>query len=180
MMDVIGIYTDKAHVDVGVERLLESGFTKDEISVLLIDPPTDIDLVHQGHSTAAVTSGMALGGTLGFVAGFAAMAIPGLESVRAAGPFLGAIAGTGVGGTIGGLISQFYGIGVPAQTVEEYEAEVASGKVLVTVHCETAEKLNLAKEVLLTTEARNVSQTDKAPDPDHSHETVPEGESPAE
>lgn len=163
MTDVLGIYNDKAHVDVGVEQLLESGFTKDEISVLLVDPPTDIDIVHEGHSTAAVTSGMALGGTLGFMAGFAAMAIPGLEAVRAAGPFLGAIAGFGVGGTVGGILSRMYGIGVPAQTVEEYEAEIASGKVLLTVHCSTPEKLDLAKQVLLSTDAKSVSETENPP-----------------
>ena len=49
-----------------------------------------------------MAAGGALGGTLGLLAGVGALAIPGLGPFIAAGPIMGALAGLGVGGAVGG------------------------------------------------------------------------------
>jgi hypothetical protein len=162
MTDIFGIYRDKEHVDLALERLIERSFTKDEISVVLVTAPTESDIAHSGHSTAVVTSGMALGGTLGLLAGFAAVAIPGLGPIRAAGPFLGMIAGAGIGGTVGGLIDFLYQVGLPRASVGQYEGALTAGQVVLTIHCDSDEKIAEAMSVVEETGAADVTQAERA------------------
>ena len=51
-----------------------------------------------------------------------------------------ALAGMGAGGSIGGLMGNLYGIGVPDTTVGEYERDIEEGKILAPVHCDRKEK----------------------------------------
>ena len=56
----------------------------------------------EGAATGA-GSGALVGGTLGWLVGIGALAIPGLGPFIAAGPILAALSGAAVGGTVGGL-----------------------------------------------------------------------------
>ena len=53
-----------------------------------------------------------IGGTLGWLAGIGALAIPGLGFI-AAGPIIGAVGGIGTGGLIGGIAGALIGMGIP-------------------------------------------------------------------
>ena len=49
-----------------------------------------------------------LGGTLGWLIGIGALTIPGLGPFVAAGPIMAALAGVGVGGTVGGFAGALF------------------------------------------------------------------------
>jgi len=63
-------------------------------------------------------TGAMVGGTLGWLAGIGALAIPGLGPFLAAGPIVGALAGAGAGGVVCGVVGALIGMGIP-----EYEAK---------------------------------------------------------
>ena len=80
------------------------------------------DFVH------AVERGLALGGGTGVLAGVAAIAIPGM--VLGGGAVLGiALAGAGMGAWLSGMI----GMDVPNTRLEEFEAAIEAGQVLMMV-----------------------------------------------
>src|SRR5262245_49423719 len=106
---VFGIYPDRAHVENAVDSLRNAGFRNTDISVLFPENVGTKDFAHQegtnapeGVATGAPT-GAVIGGTLGWLAGIGAIAIPGLGPFIAAGPIMATLAGAGVGGAIGGI-----------------------------------------------------------------------------
>lgn len=160
---VYGIFYDSDLAKSSVEQLRASHFAEDDVSVK--DPQIlgTKDISHDrdsnaGSSTAVVTSSVAIGGTLGLAVGVGALAIPGVGPLLAAGPFLGALAGMGAGGAVGGAIDA-----VDSATVDpgarRYEGHIQEGGILVTVHCIDEAAVTLATEVLQRSGAQAISQS---------------------
>jgi hypothetical protein len=61
------------------------------------------------------------------VGGIGALAIPGLGPFIAAGPIMAALAGMGVGGTVGGITGPLIGWGIPEHKAKHYEVRVKEG-----------------------------------------------------
>ena len=118
-----------------------------------------------------VTTGGAVGGALGLLAGIGALAIPGVGPFIAAGPIMGALAGLGVGGAVGGLIGALVGMGIPEYEAKRYEGRVKDGGVLLSVHCDTSEEISKAKELLKQTGAEDISSTGEKAASSHAVET---------
>src|ERR1700686_1356732 len=160
---VFGIYRDRTHAEEAADALRWAGFRNGDISALLPDNVGTKDLAHQKNTKApegAVTggaSGGVLGGALGWLAGIGVLAIPGLGPFIAAGPIMGALAGAGAGGAIGGIVGALVGMGIPEYEAKRYEGHVKNGGVLLSVHCETSEKIDRAKEVFEQTGAEDIS-----------------------
>src|ERR1700676_890402 len=121
---VFGLYTTRKQVETAVDELKAQGFRNTDVSVLLPENVGTKDFAHEkgtkapeGIATGA-TSGALVGGTLGWLAGIGALAIPGVGPLIAAGPIIGALTGIGVGGTVGGMTGALIGLGIP-----EYEAK---------------------------------------------------------
>ena len=137
-----------------VDHLHAAGFSHEDVSVLMADKQGSKDFAAEKNTkapegtTAGVLGGGALGGTLGLLAGLGALAIPGVGPLIAAGPIMGALAGLGIGGTVGGLIGALVGMGIPEYEAKRYEGHVNAGGILVSVHCESSEEIDRAKEVL--------------------------------
>lgn len=165
---VFGIYQTRAHAERGVDRLLASGFSNDDISVLLPDSQSSKEFAHEKSTkapegtTAGVTTGGAIGGTLGLLAGIGALAIPGVGPFIAAGPIMGALAGLGVGGAVGGLIGALIGMGIPEYEAKRYEGRIKEGGVLLSVHCDTSDEVNRAQDLLKQTDALDISSSGEA------------------
>ena len=165
---VFGIYNTRGHAERAVDRLLASGFSNDDISVLLPDAQGSKDFAHEKATkapegaTAGVTTGGVVGGTLGLLAGIGALAIPGVGPFIAAGPIMGALAGLGVGGAVGGLIGALVGMGIPEYEAKRYEGRIKEGGVLLSVHCDTSDQITRAKELLKQTGAEDISSTGEA------------------
>ena len=165
---VFGIYHTRNQAEQSVDRLLASGYTNDDISVLLPDNEGSKDFAHEKSTkapegtTAGVTTGGVIGGTLGLLAGIGMLAIPGVGPFIAAGPIMGALAGLGVGGAVGGLIGALVGMGIPEYEAKRYERRIKEGGVLLSVHCDTAGEITRAKELLKETGAQDISSSGEA------------------
>src|SRR6202522_3660725 len=165
---VFGIYQTEKQAERTVDDLLEAGFSNDDISVLLPDSKGTKDFAHQKSTkapegaAAGVTTGGVIGGTLGLLAGIGALAIPGVGPFIAAGPIMGALAGLGVGGAVGGLIGALVGMGIPEYEAKRYEGHIKAGGVLLSVHCDTSEKIARAKDLLKHTGAQDIASSGEA------------------
>ncbi len=165
---VFGIYKNSGQAEHAVDRLLVSGFTNDDISVLLPDNKSTKDFAHEKNTKApegaatGVATGGVIGGTLGLLAGIGVLAIPGIGPFIAAGPIMGALAGLGVGGAVGGIVGALVGMGIPEFEAKRYEGRIKAGGVLLSAHCGTSGLVTRAKEVLKETGAEDISSTGEA------------------
>ena len=105
---VFGIYPNYASAENGVDALKAASFRNTDISVLFPENVGSKDFAHEKGTkapegaVAGAGTGAVVGGTLGWLAGIGALAIPGLGPFIAAGPIMAALAGVGVGGAVGG------------------------------------------------------------------------------
>jgi hypothetical protein len=160
---VFGIYSTTAETERAVNDLLQSGFSSQDVSVLMPDQQSTREFaVHkdtkapEGVTTGATTGGV-IGGTLGVLVGLGSLAIPGIGPFIAAGPLVAGLAGLGAGGAVGGLIGALVGMGIPEYEAKRYEGRVKDGGVLLSVHCETPGEVLRAKEVLSATGAADIA-----------------------
>ena len=163
-----GIYTSRTGVERAVDALKNAGYRNSDISVLFPENAGTKDFAHEKNTkapegaTAGVTGGAVLGGTLGWLAGIGALAIPGLGPFIAAGPIMAALAGAGVGGAVGGIAGALIGMGIPEYEAKRYEGRVKDGGILLSVHCDDSGWTKKAKEILERTGAEDVSSTGEA------------------
>jgi hypothetical protein len=165
---VFGIFATAAEAERGVDTLIAAGFPSADISVLLPDTRATKDFAHQKDTkapegtTAGVTAGGILGGALGVLAGMGALAIPGIGPFIAAGPIMAGLAGLGVGGAVGGLVGALVGMGIPEYEAKLYEGRVKNGGVLLSVHCDTAEGVRRAKDLLKGSGADDIASSSES------------------
>jgi hypothetical protein len=162
---VFGIYATPGTAEAAVDHLIANGFTNSAISVLLPDDESTRAFAHEkqtkapeGTTTGVVTGGV-IGGTLGLLAGVGALAIPGVGPLIAAGPIMATLAGAGAGGAVGGLVGALVGMGIPEYEAKRYEGAVKNGGTLLSVHCDTSEQVDAAKNALKSTGARDISSS---------------------
>jgi Alternative complex III, ActD subunit len=165
---VFGIYRDRPSVENAVDVLRQENFRNTDISVLFPENQGTKDFAHEKNTKApegAATgagSGAVIGGTLGWLTGIGALAIPGLGPFIAAGPIVAALAGVGVGGAIGGITGALIGMGIPEYEAKRYEGRVKDGGILLSVHCDDSNWTKRAKEILERTGAQDVSSSGEA------------------
>jgi hypothetical protein len=163
-----GIYTNRTAVEHAVDTLKAAGYRNTDISVLFPETTGTKDFAHEKHTKApegAATgagSGVVVGGTLGWLAGIGALAIPGLGPFIAAGPIMAALAGAGIGGTVGGIVGALVGLGIPEYEAKRYEGRIKNGGILLSVHCDNSDWTKKAKQILEDTGAEDVSSTGEA------------------
>jgi hypothetical protein len=162
---VFGIYTTVASADLATDSLVKAGFSAADVSALLPENLGSKPIATEKNSKApegAATgagSGAVLGGTLGLLAGIGALAIPGVGPLIAAGPIMAALAGVGVGGAVGGFTGALIGLGIPEYEAKRYEGRLQKGAILLSVHCDTADEIKRAKEIMKNTGAEDISST---------------------
>lgn len=170
---------NEGHAQRIVTRLQNENFANDQISVLLPGgnrrdlqtPYGNQGPVHarkdtvgienttkapEGATTGALTGGL-LGGSLGLLAGIGSLAIPGVGPFIAAGAIMSALAGSAVGGALGGIVGALVGFGIPEYEAKRLEAGLAQNKVLVSVHAESSEEVERAKEIFESEGAHDIS-----------------------
>jgi hypothetical protein len=163
-----GIYTTRASVENAVDQLQAAGYRNTDISVLFPENAGTKDFAHEKHTkapegaTTGAGTGAVVGGTLGWLAGIGALAIPGLGPFIAAGPIVAALAGAGVVGTVGGIVGALVGLGIPEFEAKRYEGRVKDGGILLSVHCDDSDWTKKAKEILEKTGAEDVTSTGEA------------------
>jgi len=165
---VFGLYRDRASVEGAVDALRQEGFRNTDISVLFPENQGTKDFAHkkstkapEGTATGA-TSGAVVGGTLGWLAGIGALAIPGLGPFIAAGPIVAALAGAGAGGVVGGITGALVGMGIPEYEAKRYEGRIKEGGILLSVHADDSKWVSKAKDILKRTGAEDVASSGEA------------------
>src|SRR5579872_894914 len=165
---VFGIFKTREGAERAVDSLLGAGFRNSDVSVLMPDKQSTKEFASEkntkapeGATTGAVAGG-AIGGTLGLLAGIGALAIPGLGPFIAAGPIIGTLAGAGAGGAVGTLVGALVGMGIPEYEAKRYEGRLKQGGVLLSVHCDTSEEIDRAKDVLKQTGAEDISSSSES------------------
>ena len=98
-----------------------------------------------------------LGGGLGWLVGIGALAIPGVGPFIAAGPIMAALAGAGVGGTMGGITGALVGMGIPEFEAKRYEGMVKDGGILMSIHSQDSSWTKKGMTVLEESGARDIS-----------------------
>ena len=163
-----GIFKTREQLESAVTALKNGGFSQGDISVLMADKSATKEFAHEKNTkapegaTAGAGTGAVLGGTLGWLVGIGALAIPGIGPFVAAGPIMAALAGAGVGGAVGGLSGAIIGFGIPEYEAKRYEGAVKDGGSLLSVHCETPELVKQAKTVLERAGAIDIASSTEA------------------
>lgn len=156
---VVAIYDNFQMANDAVRELVDSGFPRDNISIIANNQrgefgntSSSTTTTRQADNVADETGagagvgagiGAAIGGIGGLLVGLGALTIPGIGPVIAAGPLavaLSTLTGAGVGavagGVTGGLLGALVGLGVPEEEAGYYAEGVRRGGVLVTVQAD--------------------------------------------
>lgn len=155
-----GVFSTLDEADDAVSRLLASGFTKEQITVICSDEVIKAhyrQFEHQEPAGAktdnAVVAGSTIGATIGGLTAVAFGAATGNVPLVIAGA-------TGLlgGGTVGGFVGAMVTRGMEKELANYYDQSVLNGKILVAV------ELNEPKsQVRLAEAARIISETGAEP-----------------
>lgn len=136
---LVGVFSTRADAHNTINQLMEAGFGADNVGFASRESSDDIgdvpveeveDLQEDASSgaVAGVAGGAAVGGLLG--AG-AALLIPGVGPMVAAGILAAGVAG---GAFAGGLYGPFMNMGATEEEAHYYDQEFKAGASIVTVH----------------------------------------------
>ncbi|MHB1296073.1 MAG: hypothetical protein ACYC4R_13875 [Anaerolineae bacterium] len=140
---VIGVYDDRSEAERVVQTLVDEGFSRNDVSLMVRQAGAEADDGQRGRGNKAGEGagigagiGAVLGGAGGLLVGLGLLAIPGIGPVLAAGPLAAALAGAGIGAGAGALVGALVGLGIPEQEAEFYAEAVRRGSTLVAVHAQ--------------------------------------------
>lgn len=166
---VFGIARTRKQAEDIFNKLEMRGFKIDSISALFQDIDHSMkkkslgSMGHEKHtkgSEGAATGTLAggiIGGTIGLLAGIGSLAIPGLGAFIAAGPLMAALSGSAVGGSLGLMVGTLIGLDIPEYEAKRYEDSLKHGNLLISVHCDTAEQIDLAKDIFKMNDIEDIS-----------------------
>ena len=156
---VIALFDQHTQAEAGVRELQEAGFNMKALSIVGKEYHTDENVV--GYYTAGDRmaywgkNGAFWGGFWGLLFGSAFFAIPGIGPILAAGPvvawIVGAVEGAVLVGGLSALGAGLYSIGIPKDSVIQYELAIKTDKFLLLVHG-TASEVEKAREILAGTQ----------------------------
>lgn len=172
---VFCIASTSEQADTIVQHLKDAGFSNNNVSVLFPDKKNTRDFAHEMKTklpeggTIGAGAGGAIGGTLGWLAGIGALAIPGIGPFIAAGPIMAALGGAAIGGAIGGVAGMLVGLGVPELEAKQYEGKINEGNILISVHTDDSESVKLAKDIFQKDGASDISDTNETAVPNKAY-----------
>ena len=162
---VICIAKTEVQAESIIRQLENIGISTTDISVLFPDRSGSRDFAHE-HNTKAPegasiggSAGGVAGGIFGLLAGIGALAIPGFGPFIAAGPIMAALSGAAVGAAIGGIAGALIGMGIPEYEAKQYEAKVAKGNILISVHTRHSDDVHHIKDIMKDAHAEDISVT---------------------
>ena len=165
MTTIMGMFDRLENADRAVIALEEAGFVKDNMLGMVQDrvikeyvaDPEAAETEITGDEV--LTRSMVIGGLAGLLAGAGVSLIPNLGAVLRAGGLtttpLVAVAGAGVGATIGSAVGAFTGLDVTEDEAAIYSEGVKRGHILVGVKAEGAQK-DVAANILKSAGALDV------------------------
>jgi hypothetical protein len=155
---VVALYATHQEAEIGLKELQHAGIDMRALSIIAKDTHTEEHAVGYYNTGDRMKywgkTGALWGGCWGVLFGSAFFAIPGLGPILAAGPVVGwIVAGLEQAVVIGGLSALgagLVGMGIPKDSVVQYEVELKTDKYLLMVNGTPAEVYE-AKIILDTT-----------------------------
>ncbi len=144
---VLAIYKSHTEAETAVKELQQSGFDMKKLSIVGRDYHTDEHVVGYYNTGDRMKHwgklGAFWGGIWGLLFGSAFFLIPGVGPLLIAGPLVGwivsALEGAVIVGGLSALGAGLYGLGIPKDSILQYETAVKSGKFVVIAHGSTEE-----------------------------------------
>ena len=157
---VVAIFESHNQAEDAVRELQKSGFDMKKLSIVGKDYHTDEHVVGYYNTGDRMMYwgklGAFWGGLWGMLFGSAFFFVPGVGPLVVAGPLVtwivGALEGAAVMGGLSALGAALVSIGIPKNSVLQYEANVKAGKFLLILHA-TPEEVERAKDRLDDTQA---------------------------
>jgi len=161
---VVAIYETHSQAEGALKELQKSGFDMRKLSIVAKDYHTEEQVVGYYNAGDRMmrwgSSGAFWGGFWGLLFGSAFFAIPGLGPILVAGPMvawvIGALEGAVVVGGLTTIGAGLYSIGIPKDSVVEYETAIKSDKFLVLAHG-TWQEVESAKAIMHHSHATAIS-----------------------
>jgi uncharacterized membrane protein len=162
---VVAAYDSHDKAEEAVHELEKSGFDMQALSIVGKDFRTEEDVVGYYNTgdrmKAWGKTGAFWGGLWGLLFGSAFFFVPGIGPLFVAGPLVGwivgALEGAVVFGSLSALGAGLYSIGIPKDSVIEYEAQVRAGRFLVIAHG-GHDQLDRMKAALEPTDTQGLSE----------------------
>ena len=161
---VVAVYNSHTEAEASIKELQRSGFEMKKLSIVGKDYHTEEHVV--GYYNAGDRMkvwgklGAFWGGFWGLLFGSAFFMIPGIGPLVVFGPLVGWIVGALEGAVVVGGLSALgaglYSIGIPKDSIMQYETALKSDKFLVIAHG-TAGEVAKVKSILETTGAAQVA-----------------------
>jgi uncharacterized membrane protein len=160
---VVGIYKNHTDAEEAVKRLEKNDFDMKKLSVVGKDYHTEEDVVGYYNTGERMRFwgrlGAFWGGLWGLLFGSAFFVIPGLGHIVVLGPLVSWIVsglqGAAVVGGLSALGAGLYSIGIPKNSILQYETALKADKFLVIAHG-TADEVAKAKDILQATSSEEV------------------------
>ena len=161
---VVAIYETHAGAEAAIKELQRAGVDLHTLSIVGKDTHADEHVVGYYNTGDRMKywgkTGAFWGGFWGLLFGSAFFAIPGIGPILVAGPLVawivGALEGAAVVGGLSAVGAGLYSIGIPKDSVLQYETALKTDKFLLMVHG-TAGQVETAKSILEKTNPANVT-----------------------
>lgn len=152
---MVALYDTHEEAELAVRELQKSGYDMKQLSIVGQDYHTDENVVGYYNMGNRMQKwggiGAFWGGLWGLLFGSAFFIIPGVGPLLIAGPFVaslvGALEGAVAVGGVSVLGAALVSLGVPKDSILEYETEIKAGKFMLLAHG-TAAEIETAKETL--------------------------------
>ena len=136
---LVGVFSSRADAHRAINQLIDAGFGSDNVGFASRESADDVGDVPmeevedlQDDASSGAVAGVAGGGAIGGLLGAgAALLIPGVGPMVAAGILAAGVAG---GAFAGGLYGPFMNMGATEEEAHYYDQEFKSGASIVTVH----------------------------------------------
>jgi uncharacterized membrane protein len=161
---VVAVYETHLGAEEAVKELQRAGVDMRTLSIIGKDSHTDEHVVGYYNTGDRMKywgkTGAFWGGFWGLLFGSAFFAIPGIGAVLVAGPvvawIVGALEGAAVVGGLSAIGAALYGMGIPKDSVLQYDRALKTDKFLLMVHG-TAAEVEKARDIIDTTRPVHVT-----------------------
>ena len=161
---VVAIYATHTEAEAAVKSLQRAGIDMRTLSIVGKDSHTDEHVVGYYNTGDRMKywgkTGAFWGGFWGMLFGSAFFAVPGIGPMLVAGPLVawivGALEGAALVGGLSAIGAGLYGMGIPKDSVVQYELALKTDNYLLMVHGTPIEVAN-AKNIIDSTRPVNVT-----------------------
>jgi hypothetical protein len=165
---VVAVYATHTEAEGAVKELQRAGIDMRTLSIIGRDSHMDENAVGYYNTGDRMKYwgklGAFWGGFWGLLFGSAFFAIPGIGPVLAAGPLVawivGALEGAAVVGGVSAVGAGLYSIGIPKDSVIQYETAIKTDKFVLIVHG-SASDVEKARDIIEDTKAVSVNVHDQ-------------------